>query len=70
MGGSLLICLTYHGHCRLDKLVKNHPLLGMDKVIITPHNAFNTQEAMMRILQTTLNNIKGFKNKRVINRVK
>jgi D-lactate dehydrogenase len=60
----------YHGHCRLDKLVKNHPLLGMDKVIITPHNAFNTQEAMMRILQTTLNNIKGFKNKRVINRVK
>jgi len=29
-------------------------------VIITPHNAFNTQEALQRILDTDLENIKSF----------
>ena len=32
----------------------------MDNVIITPHNAFNTWEALRRILDTTVENIKGF----------
>ena len=34
-------------------------LTKRDNVIITPHNAFNTQEAMQRILDTTTETIQG-----------
>ncbi len=54
----------------------NYKLLAMDyilihhpKVIVTPHNAFNTKEAVERIVLTTIDNIKGFLNHRPINRV-
>ena len=39
----------------------------MPNVIITPHNAFNTNEALMRILETTVKNIRGYKSGRKIN---
>lgn len=45
-------------------------LLKMDNVIITPHNAFNTHEALQRILDTTVESIKGFKRKKYVNLVK
>ena len=32
----------------------------MDNVVITPHNAFNTKEALFRILDTTISNIDSF----------
>ena len=51
-------------------LAANKSLLQMENVLVTPHNAFNTQEALNRILQTTIKNIKGFKKKRRINVVK
>jgi D-lactate dehydrogenase len=35
----------------------------MPNVIITPHNAFNTQEALQRILNTDLENIRSFLEK-------
>jgi D-lactate dehydrogenase len=38
----------------------NHVLIDMPNVIITPHNAFNTKEAMQRILDTDIENIKSF----------
>ena len=38
-------------------------------VIITPHNAFNSKEALERILETTVENIKGFSKKKPINMV-
>jgi len=65
-----LLKKEFGGHCDLNKIVKNHPLLKMKNVIITPHNAFNTNEALMRILQTTLDNIKAFRKGKVINSVK
>ena len=37
---------------RLNTHVVQHP-----RVIVTPHNAFNTQEALQRILDTTVQNI-------------
>lgn len=49
---------------------EDHDLLNMDNVIITPHNAFNTHEALQRILDTTVESIKGFKRKKYVNLVK
>lgn len=50
-------------------LLEEHILTEQDNVIITPHNAFNTQEALERILDTTIKNIEGYLKKRTPNRV-
>lgn len=44
----------------LETILYNHVLVDMDNVIITPHNAFNTKEALLRILDTTILNINSF----------
>src|SRR5689334_13866617 len=41
----------------LENLLENHLLLTFNNVIITPHNAFNSHEALMRILEVTVQNI-------------
>jgi len=46
----------------LKTLVLNHVLVNHPKVVITPHNAFNTKEALERITKTTIANIKAFLN--------
>lgn len=43
----------------LMRTIENHMLLNNPKVIITPHNGFNSKEALQRIMSTTLENIKG-----------
>jgi D-lactate dehydrogenase len=45
----------------------NHELMKMPNVIITPHMAFYTKEAVDSILQTTLENIKGFISGKLVN---
>jgi len=42
-------------------------LVAMPNVIVTPHNAFNTREAFLRILDTTIDNIVAFVNGAPIN---
>ncbi len=55
----------------LQNLLENHLLLTFDNVIITPHNAFNSEEALTRILDTTIENIKEvLENKKLANIVK
>jgi len=44
----------------LQTLLADHILLRLRNVIITPHNAFNTREAIERILETTVQNIDAF----------
>ncbi len=44
---------------KLKSVVRNNALLRMENVIITPHVAFNSDEAVTRILQTTLVNIEA-----------
>lgn len=44
----------------LRALVANHVLLRFPNVIVTPHNAYNTDSAVRRILETTLANIEAF----------
>lgn len=51
-------------------MLQNHILMKMPNVLVTPHNAFNSQEALERILQTTIENIKSFRDGKPINLVK
>ena len=44
----------------LKILLENHYLIDHPRVIVTPHVAFNTQEAIERILNTTIENIRSF----------
>ncbi len=48
-------------------ILQNHILMERENVIITPHNAFNSQEALERILETTVENIRGFIKGKAIN---
>lgn len=54
----------------LKTVLENHLLIDLPNVIVTPHNAFNTWEAMKRILDTTLENIKAFAGGQPVNLVK
>ena len=53
--------------CDMKIILEDHILAKKDNVIITPHNAFNSVEALQRILDTTANNIKCFLNNKSIN---
>ena len=44
----------------LRTILSNHYLIDHPRVIITPHNAFNTEEAILKIIDTTIENIKNF----------
>lgn len=49
-----------YSHEKLRIALETHLLLFRDDAIITPHNAFNSTEAVQRILETTMANIKAF----------
>ena len=56
---------------QIKKLLFNHILFEMEdrleRVIITPHNAFNSKEALEEIKRTTVDNIISFINGKPIN---
>ena len=43
-------------------IVRDHILLKKENVVFTPHIAFFSQEALERILETTLENVISFNN--------
>jgi len=45
---------------KLRTAIQNHVILKKPNVVFTPHNAFNSQEALERILDTTAENIGAF----------
>jgi D-lactate dehydrogenase len=45
----------------LEQLAENHELLKKDNVVFTPHIAFYSQEALLRIIEKTIENILDFK---------
>ena len=55
-----LICSSYINEHDLKSLVADHVLLHMPNVIVTPHSAFNTREAVQRIVETTVEDIEAF----------
>lgn len=46
--------------CDLKAVLRNNILLKKERVLITPHNAFNSDEALLRIVDTTVDNVKSF----------
>lgn len=53
----------------LEKTLLNHKMLEMPNVVVTPHIAFDTKEAITRILNTTLENINSYLRGEIINNV-
>lgn len=45
---------------KMKTVLENHILLHRENVVITPHIAFDSREALERILNTTLQNIESF----------
>ena len=50
---------AYNTNCVASALI-TQKLLGMPNVIITPHIAYNTKEAVNTLLETTFNSIRDF----------
>lgn len=44
----------------LREAMESFSILRSERAILTPHNAFNTREAMDRILVTTAENLKAY----------
>ena len=59
-----LICSIFCDRHDLRNLVADHVLLRMPNVIVTPHSAFNTREAIRRIVDATVENIAAFSDGR------
>ena len=55
-----LLRATFTKEHNLETLLADHILLRLRNVVITPHSAFNTREAVQRILDTTRNNVESF----------
>ena len=55
-----LLRRVYRREHDLSTLLANHILLHMNNVVITPHSAFNTKEAVRQILTVTRENILGY----------
>lgn len=56
--------------CDLKTQLYNHVLLNKENVFITPHNAFNSNEALDTILQVTIEDIKHFIDGTPINTIR
>ena len=53
-----------------EPMEKNNPLLKAKNCFITPHMSWASLEARQRILNTTIENIRGFLNSKPIHRIK
>lgn len=53
----------------LEQTIINSQLFRLDNVIVTPHTAFNSREAIHRILRTTMSNINEFSSGNIQNNV-
>ena len=53
----------------LQRVIINYKMFKLENVIITPHSAYKTHEAIRKILDLTLDNINSFKNGKIINSI-
>ncbi|MEK7551202.1 MAG: NAD(P)-dependent oxidoreductase [Patescibacteria group bacterium] len=62
-----LLTTEFLKNCDIKTQLLNHVLLTRQDVIVTPHNAFNSKEALQEILEITVVNIKSYINNTPIN---
>lgn len=62
-----LLTAQFLKECDIKTQLLNHVLLTKENVLVTPHNAFNSTEALERILDVTIENILGFIQQKPIN---
>ena len=55
-----LLASAHPNEASLRVTLENHYLIDHPRVVVTPHLAFNTEEAITRILDTTIDNIARF----------
>ncbi|MGV8140825.1 MAG: hydroxyacid dehydrogenase [Candidatus Woesearchaeota archaeon] len=55
-----ILSTEFNKSCNLQTLLENHILLQLENVVVTPHNAFNSIEALRRIIDTSIENIRNF----------
>ena len=65
-----LLAKPFQKKCNLKTVLQDHLLIQHPRVLVTPHNAFNSEEALRRILDTTIENIKACLKGKPINLVK
>ncbi len=56
----VLLHMDNHGEVNFKVALENHMMAHLPNVIITPHNAFNSKEALERIITTTIDNVKCY----------
>ena len=64
-----LLTAQFLKECDIKTQLLNHVLLTKENVLVTPHNAFNSTEALERILDVTIENILSFIQKKPNNLV-
>jgi len=64
-----LLTKLFQKKCDLKTVLQGHMLIQDPRVLVTPHNAFNSEEALRRILDTTVENIAAFFSGKQINLV-
>lgn len=64
-----ILSAQHKSHMDLKNLIYDHILINHPKVLFTPHNAFNSIEALDRITKTTISNINSFKAGKPVNLV-
>lgn len=65
-----LLTKEFQKKYNLETALRGHVIMQHPKVIVTPHNAFNSKEALKRILDTTIENINAFSKRKSVNLVK
>jgi len=62
--------LLFNHHTETPIVKKNREIIKMDNVLYTPHLAFDSKEALERIMFTTIENVTQFLNGNPVNKVK
>jgi len=62
-----LLAKPFQKKIDLKTILQDHLLIQDQRVVVTPHNAFNSEEALRRILDTTVENIRAHLKGKLIN---
>lgn len=64
-----LLSKEFQNEFDLKTVLEQHVLIEHPNVYVTPHNAFNSAEALTRIMNTTIENVQGYLAKKLVNLV-